>query len=46
LLKRMRSRLQDFLVAAHDDFLPGTAYGKWYDDRRNLLRTGLGPVNK
>lgn len=45
LLKRMRSRLRDLLAAAHDDFLPGTAYGEWYDDRRNLLRTALGPIN-
>ncbi|MGB3861064.1 MAG: hypothetical protein WA915_03200, partial [Candidatus Aminicenantaceae bacterium] len=45
VLNRMRSRLKDFLAAAHDDFLPGTAYGDWYDDRRNLIRTGLGPVN-
>ena len=44
LLKRMRSRLKDFLVAAHDEFLPGTAYGDWFDDERNLIRTGLGPV--
>jgi hypothetical protein len=44
LLKQMRSRLKDFLAAAHDDFLPGTAYGDWFDDERNLIRTGLGPV--
>jgi arylsulfatase A-like enzyme len=44
ILGRLRSRLKDFLAEAHDDFLPGTAYGGWYDDRRNLLRTGLGPV--
>jgi arylsulfatase A-like enzyme len=43
VLKRLRGRLGDFLEAAHDDFRPGTAYGAWYDDRRNLLRTGLGP---
>ena len=46
LLKRMRSRLQDLLAAAHDDFLPGTAYGDWYDGERNLIRTGLGPVSR
>jgi arylsulfatase A-like enzyme len=45
VLKRLRGRLKDFLEAAHDDFLPGTAYGGWYDERRNLLRTGLGPVS-
>jgi len=44
VLKRMRSRLKDFLAAAHDDFLPGPAYGEWYDERRNLIRTGLGPL--
>jgi arylsulfatase A-like enzyme len=44
-LKRMRSRLKDFLVAAHDDFRPGSGYGEWYDERRDLVRTGLGPVS-
>jgi arylsulfatase A-like enzyme len=44
ILNRMRNRLKDFLAAAHDDFRPGTGYGEWYDDRRNLIRTGLGPV--
>jgi len=44
VLQRLRSRLNDFLAAAHDDFQPGTTYGKWYDDHRNLLRTGLGAV--
>ena len=43
-LQTLRNRLKDLLVAAHDDFLPGTEYGKWYDERRNLKRTGLGPV--
>ena len=43
-LQRLRGRLKDLLAEAHDDFLPGTAYGEWYDDRRNLIRTGLGPV--
>jgi len=44
VLKRMRARLKEFLATAHDDFMPGTAYGDWYDERRNLIRTGLGPV--
>ena len=44
VLKQMRQRLKDFLVAAHDDFLPGTAYADWYDDLRNLKTTGLGPI--
>jgi len=46
VLERMRGRLKDFLAAAHDDFRPGDRYGAWYDDRRNLVRTGLGPVPK
>jgi arylsulfatase A-like enzyme len=44
ILNRLRGRLKDFLAEAHDDFLPGTAYAEWYDDRRNLIRTGLGRV--
>jgi arylsulfatase A-like enzyme len=43
-LLRLRTRLAELLAAAHDDFLPGTAYADWFDDHRNLLRTGLGPV--
>ncbi|MFC1735735.1 sulfatase [Candidatus Hydrogenedentota bacterium] len=43
-LENMRSKLVDLLAEAHDDFLPGTAYGEWYDDHRNLLRTALGEV--
>jgi arylsulfatase A-like enzyme len=42
--ERLRSRLAELLAAAHDDFRPGTGYGEWYDDRRNLVRTALGPV--
>jgi len=40
----MRSTLKGLLAEAHDEFLPGTAYADWYDDRRNLIRTALGPV--
>ncbi len=43
-LKRLRERLNDLLREAHDDFLPGTAYADWYDEKRNLVRTALGPV--
>ena len=43
-LVQLRSRLSDLLVAAHDDFRPGTGYSDWYDDCRNLVRTALGPV--
>ncbi len=38
-LRDMRSTLSDLLAEAHDEFLPGTAYADWYDDRRNLIRT-------
>jgi len=44
VLNRLRGRLKDLLAKAHDDFLPGTSYAEWYDDRRKLIRTGLGPV--
>lgn len=40
----LRARLERMLAAAHDEFLPGAAYADWYDDERNLIRTGLGPV--
>ena len=43
-LVRLRARLSDLLAAAHDDFRPGTDYHDWYDNRRNLVRTALGPV--
>jgi len=43
-LDRLRARLKDLLAVAHDDFRPGTGYGEWYDNQRNLVRTGLGPV--
>jgi arylsulfatase A-like enzyme len=43
-LKKMRSRLKDFLAEAHDEFFPGTNYADWYDERRNLLKTGLGKI--
>lgn len=43
-LQKMRSTLKGLLAEAHDEFLPGTAYADWYDDRRNLIRTALGPV--
>ena len=44
LMKKMRSQLGELLAEAHDEFLPGTAYADWYDDRRTLLRTALGEV--
>ena len=44
-LSRLRRRLEDLLAEAHDDFLPGTAYADWYGDGRDLIKTGLGPVD-
>jgi arylsulfatase A-like enzyme len=44
ILGRLRSRLTELLAAAHDDFRPGTGYGEWYTDLRELVKTGLGPV--
>jgi arylsulfatase A-like enzyme len=43
-LKLARSRMKDLLAEAHDEFLPGHAYGEWFDDHRKVIRTGLGPV--
>ena len=43
-LVHLRARLTDLLAAAHDDFRTGTEYSDWYDDCRNLIRTGQGPV--
>jgi len=40
MMQKMRSRLKDFLADAHDRFMPGTGYADWYDDERNLIRTG------
>ncbi|MBI1176899.1 hypothetical protein GC207_05615 [bacterium] len=31
-------------LTADDEFLPGTAYANWFDDERNIIETGLGPV--
>jgi len=44
ILVRLRSRLSDLRAEAHDDFRPGTGYAAWYDERRNLVQTALGPV--
>ena len=43
-IEKLRTRLAELLAGAHDEFLPGTAYADWYDDERNLVKTGLGPV--
>ncbi|MFH1844390.1 MAG: sulfatase [bacterium] len=44
ILSRLRLLLADLLATAHDEFLPGTAYADWYDHRRHLVHTALGPV--
>jgi arylsulfatase A-like enzyme len=41
---RLRRRLDDWLHEAHDDFLAGPAYASWYDNERNIIRTGWGPA--
>ncbi len=37
---------EDLAGPGNDDFRPGNDYGEWYDNERNLIRTGLGPVAK
>lgn len=44
VLARLRARLEELLDAAHDEFLPGTAYAEWYETGRTLVKTALGPV--
>lgn len=44
ILNKMRAHLKRLLTEAHDEFLPGTAYGDWYDDQRRLVKTSLGPI--
>jgi arylsulfatase A-like enzyme len=44
LLARMRATLQRLLGEAHDELRPGTEYADWFDEERNIIRTGLGPV--
>jgi hypothetical protein len=44
VIDKLCARLSDLLAAAHDDFRPGNRCGEWFDDRRNLVQTGLGPV--
>jgi arylsulfatase A-like enzyme len=43
-LDYLRKRLEELMAGAHDAFQPGTFYASWYDENRNLIRTGLGPV--
>jgi arylsulfatase A-like enzyme len=41
---RLRSRMNELLHEAHDDFRPGHGYAEWFDAGRNVRRTGWGPV--
>jgi arylsulfatase A-like enzyme len=43
-LGRLRARLAELLREAHDDFRPGHGYAEWFDQARNVRRTGLGAV--
>ncbi len=45
LCAQFEETLKLLLQKAHDEFLPGTAYRKWYDGPE-LIRTGLGPVTE
>jgi arylsulfatase A-like enzyme len=46
LLKELREALKALLSDAHDEFLPGPAYASWFDAERNIVRTGLGVVQR
>ncbi len=46
ILDRLRGSLKTLLARANDDFRPGNDYGDWFDNERNLIKTGLGPVPK
>jgi arylsulfatase A-like enzyme len=43
LRDELEERMTALLAEAHDEFLPGTDYAGWFEERR-LIRTGLGPV--
>lgn len=43
-LNEMRRRLNELLKEAHDDFRLGDQYSEWFDDHRNVIKTGLGPI--
>jgi arylsulfatase A-like enzyme len=44
VLQDMRGRLSRLLNTAHDEFLPGNEYKKWYDENYRIIRTGRGAV--
>ncbi len=44
VVEELEARLQALLAEAHDEFLPGNSYVEWIDRERNIVRTGLGPV--
>ena len=43
-LAAMHKRMEELLAEAHDTFMGGPAYASWYDNERNIVRTGRGPV--
>jgi len=45
-MKAMRESLRQLLAEAHDTFMAGPAYASWFDDERNIVRTGRGPVQR
>ena len=45
-LLELRWRLKELMISAHDNFLSGDQYAAWYDENRNLVRTGLGPARR
>jgi arylsulfatase A-like enzyme len=45
-MKAMRESLRELLAEAHDTFMAGPAYASWFDDERNIVRTGRGPVQR
>jgi len=44
VLNDMLKRLTRLLGKAHDEFLPGGEYKKWYDEKGRIIRTGRGAV--
>jgi arylsulfatase A-like enzyme len=43
-VSELETTLRQLLARAHDEYLPGNAYVAWVDRERNIIRTGLGPV--
>ena len=45
-LNRLREILRSLLAESHDPFMAGPAYADWYDEQRNIIRTGRGAVDR